>query len=191
MLQFLIDNAKDYVAILTAITIAYKLFSDLKSIQSSVSKLDEFKRELDDMRRTLDSIQQLVKAGSNDNILHKIERIAYENLMIHKRDAVIRELIHQPFFECSASGDLISLNDAMSDLLGRKQEQCIGYGWMSIVAEPEQERLVREWETFVRFGIEFTGTFLTVDKKRLMPYARIVRHESGEPEFIIGTIKIV
>lgn len=183
-------NAKDIVAALALLGGGYKMFKTVKSIEDNVSKLPAFKTELDQMNQLLNQIQNLVKAGSSDNILARIESLANENLMIHKKEQAVRELIHQPFFECSTNGYLIRLNDSMCDLIGMAREKATGYGWMGIVHPVEQEKMVREWESFIRFGKEFSGSYLTVDKKRLIPLAKIERNDKNEPVFIIGTVKI-
>jgi len=50
--------------------------------------------------------------------------------------------------------------------------------------------MIREWESFIRFGKEFSGSFLINDQSRLILMAKIERDDKGEPIFIIGTIKI-
>jgi len=188
--EWVLSNAKDIVEVGVLVLGGYKMFRMVNSIQDNVSKLPAFKAELDNMHKLLNQIQNLVKAGSSDNILSRIEALANENLTIHKKEQAVRELIHQPFFECSTNGYLIRINDSMCEMLKMKQEKAIGYGWMSIVHPVEQEKMIREWESFIRFGKEFSGSFLINDQSRLILMAKIERDDKGEPIFIIGTIKI-
>lgn len=188
--DWLLAHAKDIVEASVLLVGGYRMFKSVSSIQDNVSKLPALKTELDQMNQLLTQIQNLVKAGSSDNILARIEALANENLMIHKKEQRVRELIHQPFFECSTNGYLISINDSMCELIGMTREKAGGYGWMGIVHPVEQEKMVREWESFIRFGKEFSGSYLTNDKKKLWTLAKIERNEKNEPVFIIGTVKI-
>lgn len=188
--EWVLSNAKDIVELGVLVLGGYRMFRAISSIQDNVSKLPAFKAELDDMHKLLNQIQNLVKAGSSDNILSRIEALANENLNIHKKEQAVRELIHQPFFECSANGYLIRINDSMCDVLKMNREKAIGYGWMSIVHPVEQDKMIREWECFIRFGKEFSGSFLIKDQSRLNLWAKIERDDKREPIFIIGTIKI-
>ena len=188
--QWVLDNAKDVTEVAILAAGMYGIFKKSSSIESELKAIPIVKDELVKLKHTLNEIQKVVNAGSADNIASKVDKVIKANRLAYKREQYIRELAHQPFYECTENGHAFFLNDSLLDLLGIDANGALGYGWLKAVSEFEQEKVYREWERAVKhdneFRIEYT---IKKTKQKVLSIAKIARDEVGKIQFIIGTVE--
>lgn len=189
LLQWLLENGKDLTEVAILAGGMYAIFKKSNNIEAGLKEIPKIKEELDEVKKTLNNIQAVVNAGSADNIANKVDAVIKANRIAYKREQYIRELTHQPFYECTENGHAFVLNDALLELLGLEINEALGYGWIKSIVDFEQERVLAEWERAVRYGSEFKVEYtLKKTKQKVLSVAKIARDEAGEIQFIIGTV---
>ena len=189
LLEWILANGKDLTEVAILAGGMYAIFKKSNSIENGLKEIPKIKEELDEVKKTLNNIQAVVNAGSADNIAAKVDKVIKANRLAYRREQVIRELTHQPFYECTENGHAFFFNEALLDLLGLEINEALGYGWIKSIEEFEQEKVLEEWERAVRYGSEFKVEYtLKKSKEKVLSIAKICRDEVGEIQFIIGTV---
>lgn len=100
---------------------------------------------------------------------------------------------HQALFHADAKGNCIWVDATFSQWTGSNISQVEGYGWISMIAEPDRERVIEQWQLAVEHAADFRCEYLLLryDGARLPVVGRAIAMHGPKRELVgyLGTIE--
>lgn len=100
---------------------------------------------------------------------------------------------HQALFHADAEGNCVWVDATFIHWTGRSLAQVEGYGWISMIAETDRERVIEQWRMSVGHGADFRCEYLLLryDGARLPVVGRAIAMHGPKRELVgyLGTIE--
>lgn len=89
---------------------------------------------------------------------------SYGELEIRRR--IIERHLEIGIYTCSPTGEYIWVNDVLAESFGMDSTEITGNGWVSAVAEEEQERIFDHWKRAVNNNLPYADRYLVRTEHR-------------------------
>ena len=124
--------------------------------------------------------------------ISELKNAELEASLSRERFRVLAESAPVGIFQADAFGAFTFVNDACLERTGRYAEELHGDGWQRFIVPPARDRVILEWQDFVKTGDPFESEFrlLKPDKEEVSVIARAVseRNAAGNITSIIGSV---
>lgn len=181
--QISIDAAAVTLGVFGSIAFVYKkavvpMFKWTSSMVRSLEKID--------------NIHEQMFTNGGSTLRDAVNRIEYRiNLLEKKQGIYILDTPHG-VYESNEDGEVTSVNRTMCRLTGKTENEILGNGWLTSVAEHDRERVDDAWNYAIGNKIEFKTTYDMISSDgemfKVRTHANPIKSSDGK---VIGYIGII
>lgn len=181
--QISVDAAAVTLGIFGSIAFVYKkaivpMFRWTSSMVNSLEKID--------------NIHEQMFTNGGSTLRDAVNRIEYRiNLLEKKQGIYILDTPHG-VYESNEDGEVTSVNRTMCRLTGKTENEILGNGWLTSVAEHDRERVDDAWKYAIVNNIEFKTIYDMIssdgDMFKVRTQANPIKTSDGK---LIGYIGII
>lgn len=137
------EAAGAVTAIATVVAAAYRFV--LKPIRDGRARRIERAARIDRMVDSIEAIRKQVYPNGGTSIFDKLDKLWVKVRLMDQRNELAWAALAMGTFRSDGEGDWTSVNQAVERQTGRTDQELLGRGWFSAIAEDQRESIVREW----------------------------------------------